>query len=143
MLHKKIICVGNRLLPTDCAGPMVYDYLATRPLPIDTEIIDGGLGGLDLLPFVEGAGKVVFVDTISGFATAKELLVLGLEDLINNTVCNNLNHGNGLIYLLHVLPKLLQEKLPKIFLVGINGSPSPQIVSKAAETSLHILLKAS
>ena len=45
----RIICVGNRLVAADAAGPQVHDRLAGRPLPPGVELVDGGLQGLDLL----------------------------------------------------------------------------------------------
>ena len=46
---KRIICVGNRHSAADAAGPLVYERLARMERPLDIEVIDGALAGLDLL----------------------------------------------------------------------------------------------
>ena len=71
-----IICIGNRLLSEDASGPAVFDSLQKLSLPQDVEIIEGGTAGLNLLPLLEKGGRVVFVDTVSGFADDGEIVML-------------------------------------------------------------------
>jgi hydrogenase maturation protease len=138
---KRIVCAGSRLISSDSAGLQVYDLLKSRQLPTDVQIIDGGLAGLDLIRYVDGAVKMVFVDAVSGFDRTEELVVLNLDEVIKTTTCNNLNHACGLIYLLHALPNVFKDQLPTIFLVGINGAASPHKISKAASVSVQLLLE--
>ncbi len=78
---KRIICIGNRFVEEDSAGYQVFQELSLKPLPEDVELIDGGLAGLDLLRFIEGAEEVVFVDSISGFGSNGDLQLLEMVQL--------------------------------------------------------------
>ena len=75
-MKNRIICIGNRLIENDRAGVLVYDLLAAQTMPTHTELIEGGISGLNLLCFLENAGTVVFVDTVSGFTTPGGVVVL-------------------------------------------------------------------
>jgi len=75
-VNSAIICIGNRLMVDDSAGLMVYDQLKQRCLPDTIEVIEGGLMGLNLLPFLERGGRVVFVDNVRGFTRPGSLIVL-------------------------------------------------------------------
>jgi Ni,Fe-hydrogenase maturation factor len=39
---KRIICIGNRHVAGDAAGPQVYERLRERALPPGVELVDGG-----------------------------------------------------------------------------------------------------
>ena len=135
--HKRIICVGNRYQPVDSAGPLVYEQLMNKGLTRDIELIDGGLLGLNLLRFMHGADRVVFIDAVNGFKPFGGVIVLDAENASRHadTV---FGHSAGLSYLLRVLPEVHDGKLPEIFVVGIEGAPSSDKILKAAEVSLKI-----
>ena len=133
----RIICVGNRLVESDTIGPRVYDFLAQRTMPENVSLIDGGLGGLDLLRYVEGAGCVVFVDSLLGFAPPGCPVVLdscaGMEERPAGYA-----HGSGLSWLLRMLPAVCESDLPEIAIVGAESPITPEIVAQLAETALSI-----
>ncbi len=133
----RIICVGNRFRPEDSAGPMVYDRLLCGKLPSGVEVIDGGLAGLDLLRFTQGADRLIFVDAVNGFRPSGGVLVLNGEDAARNAD-KVFGHGAGLAYLLRVLPEIHEGEVPGIFVIGIEGNPDPDKISKAADMSLEI-----
>lgn len=54
MTKSRIICVGNSLVAADSVGLHVFDELRSRNGTDSLEVINGGLGGLNLLPFFEG-----------------------------------------------------------------------------------------
>jgi hydrogenase maturation protease len=135
--NKKIICVGNRYQPGDSAGPLVYEQLVNNAITRDIELIDGGLAGLNLLCFMQGADRVVFIDAVNGFRPVGGVIVLDAEDASRHadTV---FGHSAGLSYFLRVLPEVHDGKLPEIFVVGIEGAPDSDKILKAAEVSLKI-----
>lgn len=134
---KRIVCVGNRYRPEDSAGPMVYDLLVSNRLPGDIEVIDGGLAGLNLLRFIHGADRVVFIDAVNGFRPSGGVIVLDAEDASRHAD-TIFGHSAGLAYCLRVLPEVHDSKLPEIFVVGIEGTTDPDKILKAAEMSLKI-----
>lgn len=133
-----IICIGNRLLVEDSAALMVFDKLQQRSLPDDITVIEGGLMGLNLLPFLEHGGRVVFVDNVSCFTRMGSLVVLGQEEIIA-TGSEHYDHNSSLAYVLSVLPKVCEGKLPeKIVLVGIEGTCTERLAEEAADLSVSI-----
>ncbi|EKD89174.1 MAG: Hydrogenase maturation protease [uncultured bacterium] len=133
-----IICIGNRLLVEDSAALMVFDRLQQRSLPDNISVIEGGLMGLNLLPFLEQGGRVVFVDNVSGFTRPGSLVVLGQEEIIA-TGAGHYDHNSGLAYVLSVLPKVFEGRLPEeIVLVGIEGPYSEKLIEDAANLSVSI-----
>ena len=133
-----IICIGNRLLVEDSAALMVFDRLQQRSLPDNISVIEGGLMGLNLLPFLEQGGRVVFVDNVSGFTRPGSLIVLDQEKIIA-TGTEHYDHNSSLAYVLSVLPKVCEGDLPEeIVLVGIEGPYTERLVEEAANLSVSI-----
>ena len=61
-----VVGIGNILLSDDGVGVLVLNELKSRykKLPGSVELIDGGTMGLDLLPFIEGKERVIFIDAV-------------------------------------------------------------------------------
>ena len=61
-----VVGIGNILLSDDGVGVLVLNELKSRyeKLPGNVELIDGGTMGLDLLPFIEGKARVIFIDAV-------------------------------------------------------------------------------
>lgn len=137
---KRIICVGNRYAPEDRAGPEAYDRLSKRVLPPEVEIIDGGLAGLDLLRFLEGAERVIFVDSVSGFALPNQTVILAPED-VAPSASERHDHSSGLAYLLRILPEVWEGDLPQIILIGVEGHADDETIDEAANLALKTALK--
>lgn len=137
---KRIICIGNCYTPEDAAGPKVYDRLLQHTLPHDIEVIDGGLAGLNLLRFMDGAERVVFVDNVSGFGQPNEIIVLEAEDVVT-FAGNGYDHSSGLAYLLRVLPEVCEGSVPQILLMGIEVDPDDGTIDKAASLALKIAVE--
>jgi hydrogenase maturation protease len=136
-----IICIGNRFVEDDAVGPAVYDRLQQRcPLPEQIEVIDGGLMGLNLLPLLERGGRVVFVDAVSGFGRPEGIVLLDWQQILDDVAVTDFDHSAGLAYLLTVLPRVCDGKMPEeIILVGLEGT-SPQLVERAADISLEVAI---
>jgi hydrogenase maturation protease len=138
-MKNRIICIGNRLLPEDAAGPAVFDCLQKFRLPAGTELIEGGTAGLNLLPLLEQVGRVVFVDTVSGFTSDGEIIVLDQAALVRSSTTPQFGHDIGLPYVLSVLPKVCDGELPEeITLIGLEGKCDAQVIEKAAKLSLSV-----
>lgn len=147
MKKKRIICIGNRYIPEDAAGSKVYERLLQGALPLDVEVIDGGLAGLNLLRFVEGAERVVFVDSVSGFIQPNEnkenengIVVLEAAD-VAPVAGSRYEHSAGLVYLLRVLPDVCDGIVPHMLLVGIEGQPDEEVIDKAAALAVKIAVE--
>lgn len=133
---KRIICVGNRYEPADAAGPRVFDRLRSRELPTGLEVIDGGLAGLDLLRFFEGADHVVLVDGVCGFAAPGDLVVLEAEE-VAALAADRYDHAAGLPYLLRALPAVCAGRPPRVQVVGIEAPATERAVDAAARLALR------
>jgi hydrogenase maturation protease len=135
-----IICIGNRFVPKDTAGPAVFDRLQEKhPLPAGIEIIDGGMAGLNLLPLLEQGGRVVFVDAVDGFSGPGEIVLLDHQEIVSTLDGSHFDHSSGLAYVLKVLPQVYDGDLPEeIVLVGLEGACTPQMIERAAGLSIAI-----
>lgn len=138
-MDNRIICIGNRFIAEDGAGPAVFDILQDSVLPVGVEIIEGGLAGLNLLPHLEQGGRVIFVDAVSGFAPEGGVVVVDHETLLAKAEVEGYGHEAGLPYLLHVLPQVCEGELPKeIVLVGVEGICSKETIAQAAKMCVDI-----
>ena len=95
----RIICIGNRFAYPDNFGMLVYDELKKLDL-VDIEVVEGGVGGMSLLPYFEDDKKILIVDY--GFSDTKELL--SNED-IDRLEIDEYNHSNSFLYLLKMVTK--------------------------------------
>lgn len=136
MKYGRIICIGNPLLSADAAGMRVLDALRSMKLDSEIELVEGGLGGLDLLPWFEGCCRVVLVDRVVGFAPPDTVLQFELANLLSH--CRHeYSHAGGLLYLLNSLPYLGLDPMPAVYFIGIEGSGSAYAVQRAAELALE------
>lgn len=137
MQGQAIICIGNRLVEGDALGGQVFDALVSLPaLPEDTDLIDGGLKGLDLLGQVEKRRCVIFVDALDEGCFDAGVRVLTREAVA--AFSTGYGHDAGLPYLFNLLPKVCSEPLPKILLVGAAGPVTQATVQKVVECCLEI-----
>jgi hydrogenase maturation protease len=61
----RILGLGNVLMGDDGFGPCVLHHLVSHwELPEGVEVQDLGTPGLDLIPFLSGAGTIILVDTV-------------------------------------------------------------------------------
>jgi len=128
---KRVVCVGNRYHPEDSAGPQVYDRIDRENLPEDVEAVDGGLAGLDLLPRVEQADRVVFVDAALGFDPAEGLVVTTGAEAARASA-ETYGHSAGIGYLIRCLPYLLDRPAPEILVLGVPVPPREEAIREAA-----------
>jgi len=61
-----VVGIGNILLSDDGVGVHLLNELEAKyNFPDCVELIDGGTMGLDLLPFLEGKDRIVFIDAVN------------------------------------------------------------------------------
>lgn len=137
---RRIICIGNALIPEDRGGLDVLERLRSMALPADVELVDGGLAGLDLLRFVDGAERVVFVDSVQeDDESVGGLVVWDAERVAESCTSAHYHHGAGLPWLLKILPSVVEHDVPPIRVVGIPPSSSARTRSEAALMCLRLL----
>ena len=135
---KRIICVGNRYVAEDAAGPLVYDYLQYQPLPPDVEVVDGGIAGLNLLRWVEGMERVVFVDHIESLAETEDPVIVLNAAEVAALASSRYDHAAGLPYLLRMLPDVCSGPAPDVAVVGVGGVLNAATIARAALVALEV-----
>lgn len=84
-----VLGIGNILLTDDGVGVHVVRALLAEDdpgLPPGTELVEGGTGGLSLLPTVRDAGALVLVDAVDLNAEPGSVHVLTGDDLYSRLV---------------------------------------------------------
>ena len=76
-----ILGIGNVLLKDEGVGIRVAEKMKQMSLPADVEVIDGGVGGLNLQYCVEGRKKVIVVDAVKAGAPPGTLFRFTDKDL--------------------------------------------------------------
>jgi len=69
MCENKIVIlgIGNILLSDEGVGvKVIQDLYTCYKFPQNVELVDGGVGGFSLLPYIESAKKLLVIDAISG-----------------------------------------------------------------------------
>ena len=131
----RIICIGNRHLDGDAAGPQVYDQLAGRELPDGVEVVDGSLSEHNLLELVQECERVVFVDDVTGFGKPGEVMLI--DDLSKlATRPDSLDNGDGLSYLLSIIDQVVRETTPEILVIGLEAPCTETALWRATEMSV-------
>jgi len=95
---KKIICLGNRFVYPDSFGIEIYNLLTQQDIN-DVEIIEGGLGGLNLALHFDTNDAVIVVD--QGFGFDKN--ILNIDDVKNSKNIKRYDHDTALYYLINTL----------------------------------------
>lgn len=77
-----VIGLGNPLMGDDGVGVAALERLRTDwVLPAEVELLDGGTWGMNLLPHIEAAERLVLIDAINTDATPGTLTVLERQEL--------------------------------------------------------------
>ncbi len=59
-----VVGIGNCIQMDDGVGIHVLRELEKLPMPPGVELLDGGTAGIELLPWLEGRRKVIFIDAV-------------------------------------------------------------------------------
>jgi hydrogenase maturation protease len=71
-----VIGLGNPLMADDGVGIAALERLRAAGPPAGVELVDGGTWGMNLLPVIEAAGRVLFMDAIDAGGDPGTLHVL-------------------------------------------------------------------
>ena len=135
----RIICIGNGYIAGDSAGSAVFKELQQTHIPPEIQLIEGGLAGLNLLPFLEHTKRIIFVDNVSGYDEEGAVIVLDEQEVKAAAGNDQYGHDAGLPYVLNVAPQVCEGPPPQtIKLVGIEGIHNEESIRKAAALSLKL-----
>jgi hydrogenase maturation protease len=76
-----VIGLGNPLMADDGVGLAMLERLRTYEFDPPVELVDGGTWGLNLLPVIEDAGRVLLLDAINVGAAPATVIVLKRDQL--------------------------------------------------------------
>jgi len=141
----RIICIGNMLHGNDGVGHAVYERLLELGIHKSVELLDGGIGGMTLLPFFKGAKRVLLIDLVKSQHQAGSSFWYP-DAVANLPVKANQKgeHGGDLTTLLCMLPVYMDE-LPEVDLLCISASSAtffnPSLDNKVAQVIDDICLQ--
>lgn len=124
----RIIGIGNRLMGDDGVGIVAIELLEQENLPVSVELIDGGCGGLNLLPLLEDCHRAIIIDAGEFAAPPGTVRILRDPDpaQLPQEQPVRLSHQQGLPEALQLAGKL--DRLPQITLVLVQvESCRPQL----------------
>jgi hydrogenase maturation protease len=112
-----IICIGNELIADDAVGFEIYNRLAGSSARLEF----CGVGGIDMLPMLDGETDMIVVDAVQLGAVPGTLHVIPWNSLpISSSAVSA--HGLGLRETIEIGNILYPEKMPeRITLIGIEG----------------------
>lgn len=112
-----IVCIGNELIADDAVGFEVFSRLAGCPARLKF----CGVGGIDMLPLLEGETDMIVVDAVQFGAEPGTIHVLPWDSLPHSSSAVSA-HGLGLRETIEIGTILYPEKMPeRVTLVGIEG----------------------
>ncbi len=133
---KRIVCIGNALAAGDDAGYRVHEALRNRDLPLDVELVDGGIAGLNLLRWFDGVTRVVVVDAVSGYGPAGTVHEIDASE-VASMAPGRWTHGAGLPYLLKMVPLACEGPEPEVVVIGVEMPADEASVQQAAGYALR------
>jgi hydrogenase maturation protease len=132
-----LIGLGNILLRDEGIGIHAIRALEARyPAPPGLEIVDGGTAGLDLLPYIEGRDRVIFVDAVNFRKEPGYIGVLENQEIPALFSHKDSLHHLGLVDVL-AAAQLLDVAPREICLIGIQ----PHLIETGLELSEHLQAK--
>ena len=115
----RVIACGNPLMGNDAAGLSVMSLLQEKCPEID--VVDGGNGGLGLIPLMEEYDRIVIVDATSGMGEIGRVQVFhGIPD---SGIPSLSLHELGIREVLGLARTL--GIAPEVIVVGIEGGQIP------------------
>jgi hydrogenase maturation protease len=112
-----IICIGNELIADDAVGFEIYNRLAG----CNARLEFCGVGGIDILPLLEGETDMIVVDAVQFGAAPGTIHVIPWDSLPRSSGAIS-SHGLGLRETIEIGRVLYPESMPeRVTLVGIEG----------------------
>ena len=117
----RVLCIGNPLHGNDAVGHAVFSQLKAVQLPGGVEVIDGGTGGLTLLPMFRDCERVLVVDVAdTGDAVGTISLYRNVDQSFPTDVVSGAEHGGDLTTLMAMLP-IYMDTLPQVDLICVSA----------------------
>lgn len=114
-----VVGVGNTILADDGVGVHAARLLENDPrVPAGVQILDGGTIGLNLLPYVSDASRVLFLDAVNTGEAPGTLSRMSGKDLLDSSHGINV-HQLGVADLIAALA-LVSEKPQEIVVLGVQ-----------------------
>lgn len=112
-----VLCIGNELIADDAVGFEVYTRLRDSGVRVEY----CSVGGIDMLPLLQGENELIVVDAVQLGAPAGHLHVLPWEELPANSTAISA-HGLGLREAIEIGNILYPGEMPeRVTLIGIEG----------------------
>jgi hydrogenase maturation protease len=112
-----IICIGNELIADDAVGFEVYNRLGKCSVRLEF----CGVGGIDILPMLQGETDLFVVDAVQFGAEPGTIHVIPWDSLPHSSSAISA-HGLGLRETIEIGTILYPEEMPeRITLIGIEG----------------------
>lgn len=116
-----IICIGNELIADDAVGFEIYNRLEGHTAGDKARLEYCGVGGIDMLPLLEGETDLIVVDAVQFGAAPGTIHVMPWDSLPENSSAISA-HGLGLRETIEIGKLLYPQVMPeRITLVGIEG----------------------
>lgn len=117
-----IVCIGNELVADDGVGHELHRLLVQRPLPPGVRVQLLGVGGIDLLDWLDGEDVLIVVDAVQLGQPPGTIQVMAWEEIPVSEARPVSGHGIGVKEALLVCRRLFPEKAPRAaYLVGVEG----------------------
>lgn len=116
-----IICIGNELIADDAVGFEIYNLLKRRLIGSKARLVFCGVGGIDILPLLEGETDMIVVDAVQLGVAPGTIHVIQWDSLpLNSSAISS--HGLGLRETIEIGNLLYPQEMPEqVTLVGIEG----------------------
>ena len=112
-----IVCIGNELVADDAVGFEIYNRLAG----CNARLEFCSVGGIDLLPLLDGETDMIVVDAVQFGAAPGTIHVVPWNSLPCNS-CAISSHGLGLRETVEIGTILYPGTMPeRITMVGVEG----------------------
>ena len=126
-----LIGLGSILMRDEGVGVLAVRALEERyELPPELEVVDGGTSGLDLLPYLEGRDRVLFVDAVNFHQEPGYIGTLENDEIPALFGPKGSLHHLGLMDIL-AAAQLLDISPREVCLIGIQ----PQIIELGLDLS--------
>jgi len=139
-----VIGVGNTILSDDGVGVHAARLLESEPrVPAGVTILDGGTIGLELMPYVSDASRVLFLDAVNSGAAPGTLTRMAGGDLLGLSGGENV-HQLGVADLIAALA-LVSTRPQEIVVLGVQPAITDwgTTLSPEVESALTCLVDAA
>jgi hydrogenase maturation protease len=145
----RVVGLGNVLMGDDGFGPyVIHELTSAYEFPPNVTVADLGTPGLDLVPYLMHAGKLVVVDTVRSDGPAGSIRLYRREDILRHAPLPRLGpHDPGLKETLLAL-EFDGTGPDEVLLVGVipdrtvpEPGLSPKVRAAVGQAALEVLLE--